>query len=260
MTPAVRPLRVFVITEDDPLYVIRFFDIFLRECPRDRIELAGITVSRAFHEPLWKTARRIWRFYGTIDFLRLLVKWARAKWSGRNIASLARQARVPVVEADSVNSEDFLARLRALDVDVLVSVAAPEVFKAPLLGVPRLGCINIHSGRLPQYRGMMPTFWQMRAGERTATVTIHEMAARLDAGGVIATLEFPLKDRDSLDRVICGTKEAGARLMIETLLRFDAVTGRRPQGVPFDVTSGKYNRFPDPVSVREYRARGHRML
>jgi methionyl-tRNA formyltransferase len=254
------PLRVFVITEDDPLYVIRFFDVFLAELPRDRIELAGITVSKAFHEPLWKTARRIWRFYGSIDFLRLLARWSLAKVSGRRIGNLARDAGVRVVEADSVNSEQFLSELRELNVDVVVSVAAPEVFRAPLLATARMGAINIHSGRLPQYRGMMPTFWQMRAGERCATVTIHEMAEKLDAGGILATLDYPLKDRDALDRVISGTKEAGARLMIETLLRFDPTTGDRPRGVPFDVSAGRYHRFPDPQAVREFRARGHRML
>jgi methionyl-tRNA formyltransferase len=257
---APRPLRVFVITEDDPLYVIRFFDVFLAELPRDRIELAGITVSRAFHEPIWKTALRIRRFYGTWDFLRLLVKWMRAKVSGRSIGSLARAAGVRVVDAESVNSPEFRDMLSGLGIDVLVSVAAPEVFKAPLLSIPRLGCINIHSGRLPQYRGMMPTFWQMRAGESVATVTIHEMAEKLDAGGIVATLDFPLEQRDTLDRVITGTKQEGARLMIRTLLRFEPVSGARPASTPFDVAQGKYNRFPDPQSVREYRARGHRML
>jgi methionyl-tRNA formyltransferase len=255
-----RPLKVYLITEDDPLYVIRFFDVFLRDCPRDRIELAGITVSRAFHEPLLRTARRIMRFYGFVNFVRLLARWGRAKLSGRCISSIASASRVPVIEAESVNSQEFRDRLRELDVDVVVSVAAPEVFKAPLLSIPRLGCINIHSGRLPEYRGMMPTFWQMRAGERVATVTIHEMAEKLDAGGVIATVAFPLQERDSLDRVITGTKEAGARLMIETLLRFDPEQGVRPASTPIDIATGSYNRFPDPKSVREFRARGHRML
>ena len=260
MPRASRPLRVFVITEDDPLYVIRFFDVFLAEYPRDRIEIAGITVSKAFHEPLWRTARRVLRFYGPLDFARLLGKWMLAKLSGRRIGALARRMGIPVIEADSVNSRAFQERLSALEVDLVVSVAAPEVFKAPLLSIPRFGCINIHSGRLPQYRGMMPTFWQMRAGEKAATVTIHEMAEKLDAGGIIASLDFPLMAKDSLDRVIVGTKEAGARLMIETLLRFDPATDARPPATPIDIATGSYNRFPDPTAVREFRARGHRML
>jgi methionyl-tRNA formyltransferase len=260
MAASSRPLRVFVITEDDPLYVIRFFDVFFAELPRDRVGLVGITVSRAFHEPIFKTARRIWRFYGTVDFVRLLARWTKARLSGRRIGTLARAAGVPVFETESVNAKAFLETLRQMEVDVVVSVAAPEVFRAPLLAVPKLGAINIHSGRLPQYRGMMPTFWQMLAGEPCATVTIHEMAEKLDAGGIIATLDFPIEAHDALDRVITGTKEAGARLMIETLLRFDPVSGGRPTGTPIDIAAGKYNRFPDSKSVREFRARGHRML
>lgn len=255
-----RPLRVHVITEDDPLYVVRFFEVFFASVPRERIEIAGVTVSRAFHEPLHRTALRIRRFYGTVDFVRLLARWARAKASGVSIGSLARGAGFPLVPAASVNDPAFVRSITESGIDVIVSVAAPEVFRAPLLAAPRLGCINIHSGRLPQYRGMMPTFWQMRAGEPCATVTIHEMAERLDAGGVIATLDFPLQPRDSLDRVITGTKRAGAELMIRTLLAFDPLTGKRPAATPMDVATGSYFRFPDPRSVAEFRARGHRML
>jgi methionyl-tRNA formyltransferase len=253
-------LNIHIITEDDPLYVVRFFELFFARLPRDRIEISGVTVSPAFHEPLLSTASRVHRFYGSADFARLLLRWACAKASGTSIASLARASGFQLVPAASVNDPAFVERIRASGTDLIVSVAAPEVFKAPLLSAPRMGCINIHSGRLPQYRGMMPTFWQMRAGEPCATVTIHEMAERLDAGGVIATLDFPLHERDSLDRVIVGTKRAGAELMIETLLRYDPASGARPAAKPMDMATGSYYRFPDPKSVAEFRARGHRLL
>jgi hypothetical protein len=42
---AARPLRVQFITEDDPLYVIRFFDVFLAEYPRDEFDVIGITIA-----------------------------------------------------------------------------------------------------------------------------------------------------------------------------------------------------------------------
>ncbi len=52
-------LRVLLVTEDDPLYVIRFFEVFFREYPADAIEVCGITIDRPFHEPAWKTLRRM---------------------------------------------------------------------------------------------------------------------------------------------------------------------------------------------------------
>ena len=74
-----------------------------------------------------------------------------------------------------------------------MSVAAPEIFLPELLNIPRLGYINLHSGRLPSYRGMMPTFWQMLRGEQAITISVHRMAQKLDLGDVLATQSFPLE-------------------------------------------------------------------
>jgi methionyl-tRNA formyltransferase len=250
-------LRTLVITEDDPLYVVRFFEVFFAEVPKERIEIVGVTVSRAFHEPITKTAKRIWRFYGTVDFLRLLPRYIAAKLFGTSIGKLAAKYGFREIPAASVNGEDYLKIVRELNPDVIVSVAAPEIFKKPLLSIPRYGCINIHSGRLPKYRGMMPTFWQLKNGEPHVTVTIHEMVEKLDAGGIIATLEFPLEKSDSLHRVITGTKQAGARLMLTVLSSID---GAAPKATPLDMSDASYFKFPQPDDVKAFRARGHRMI
>ena len=153
------PLRVLVITEDDPLYVIRFFEEFLPALP-DRIQVIGMTISEAFHEPITKTASRMLRFYGLVDFTRLCSRYAMAKLRRRSIAKLASGTGIELFRTPSVNDPAYLDQVRELEPDVIMSVAAPEIFRAELLAVPKLGCVNIHSGRLPAYRGMMPTFWQ----------------------------------------------------------------------------------------------------
>jgi methionyl-tRNA formyltransferase len=248
---------VLFVTEDDPLYVIKFFEVFFAEYPRDELDVCGVTMDQAFHEPIWKTARRMLRFYGPIDFVRLGLRFARAKLSGRSIARLARDAGIDEVPATSVNDGAYVATVRELAPDVIVSVAAPEIFRADILGAARIGCVNIHSGRLPAYRGMMPNFWQLLRGERHATVTVHEMVEKLDAGDVLATLETPLRERDSLERVITVTKQEGARLMIDVLRRLAAGTAE-PR--PLDMSDAGYFSFPQPSDVKTFRKRGHRML
>jgi methionyl-tRNA formyltransferase len=254
-----QPLRVLLVTENDPLYVRQFFDVFFDELPRDRVELVGVTVARAFHEPLLKTARRVHRFYGTADFLRLLPRYIAAKLSGRSIAKLARSRGFPLVEAASVNSQEYIDAVTALRPEMIVSVAAPEIFKSPLLKVASIGCLNIHSGKIPEYRGMMPTFWQMLERKPAVTVTVHEMVPKLDAGGVVDTFEFPLHGSDSLDRVISGTKQEGARLMIRVLERI-AETRAMPATTALDMSKARLFKFPQPDDVRRFRALGHRML
>jgi methionyl-tRNA formyltransferase len=250
-------LRVLFVTEDDPLYVIQFFKVFFAEYPKDKLDIIGTTVVDAFHEPIWKTAWRMFRFYGLIDFIRLSMRFVGVKLKGESIAKLAQQAGIEVVPAGSVNSKEYLQTAEALVPDVIVSVAAPEIFRRGILDIPRIKCINIHSGRLPIYRGMMPNFWQLLHGEPHATITVHEMAEKLDAGGVIKTKEFPLKEHDSLDRVIVGTKQEGARLMMEVLC--DIQSGKL-DATPLDMSNAEYFSFPQPKDVRALRKRGHKML
>src|SRR5882757_985074 len=250
-------LRVFFVTEEDPLYVIRFFDIFFAEYPREEIDISGITIDRPFHEPIVETMRRVHVLYGFWGFFRQGLRFAGTRLRGRSIESLAASAGVPIVTTRSVNQPEFIEQVRTIAPDVIVSVAAPEIFKAELLGLPRLGCINIHSGRLPTYRGMMPTFWQMLRGERAITMTVHHMAEKLDAGDVLATETFPVRTFDSLDRIIKGTKCEGARLVKRVLL--DLRAGRTKPS-PLAMMHAGYFSFPKPEHVREFRKRGHRLL
>lgn len=250
-------LKVAFVTEDDPLYVIKFFDVFLSEFPRDEFEVCSVTIERAFHEPIWKTLRRLYGLYNLRELCRQGLRFINARLHRRSIESLAVSMGIPVTRPRSVNGTEYITKVRAMAPDVIVSVAAPEIFKAEILGVPRLGCINIHSGRLPTYRGMMPTFWQMQQGERAITITVHRMAQKLDAGDVLATWEFPIAPRDSLDRVIKDTKSAGARLVIRVLrdLRAGRTLPKR-----LDLKGAKYFSFPKRKDVGEFRRIGHRLL
>ena len=250
-------LRVLLITEDDPLYVIRFFEVFFREYPRDALEVCGITIDRPFHEPPWKTLRRMLGLYGPLGVVRMGGRFIRARLSGRSIGKLAAEQNIPMLPTHSVNAPDYLEQVRRLAPDVIVSVAAPEIFRKEILGIPRLGCINIHSGRLPVYRGMMPTFWQMMRGESAITVTVHEMAPKLDAGGILGTISVPVASKDTLDRLITVTKQEGARLVIDVLNR---IRLGQAKPVPVDMSGASYFSFPKPEHVREFRQRGHRLL
>jgi methionyl-tRNA formyltransferase len=250
-------LRLLLVTEDDPLYVRQFFSEFFVLCQREEFEICGVTVVSAFHEPLWKTARRMWRFYGPIDFAKLLVRFVRAKIRGDSIEGLARERAIACLPTESVNAPGYVQLVKTMAPDVIVSVAAPEIFRNGILGAAKLRCINIHSGRLPKYRGMMPTFWQLLHGEECATVTIHDMAEKLDAGAVLATLDVELRQRDSLDRVITETKRAGARLMIEVLRK---IADGSVNATPLDMTAARYFKFPTSTDTRAFRAKGHRLL
>lgn len=53
-----------------------------------------------------------------------------------------------------------------------------------LSGVPK-GVYNIHFGKLPQYRGPSPVFWQLKNGEAQLGLAIHQLSNKLDSGAVV---------------------------------------------------------------------------
>src|SRR5262249_22708377 len=56
----------------------------------------------------------------------------------------------------------------------------------------RLGAINVHPGRLPDYAGLYPHFYSMLAGERSLGCTVHQIDQGIDSGPVVAAGEVPI--------------------------------------------------------------------
>jgi methionyl-tRNA formyltransferase len=141
-------------------------------------------------------------------------------------------------------------------VDVLLSVAAPEIFRAAALAAaPHV--LNVHCGRLPQYRGMMPTFWALHGGEREITITVHTMAEQIDRGEVLAEYPVAVRPNDSAFDLAVRVKDVAGR-EVAGLLAGLATTPATPR--PMDPALQRYFRFPTRRHVRELRAAGRRML
>src|SRR5690348_2648846 len=187
-------VRVVAVTQSDPFFTAAFFKAFLEERANDRLELVEIVLLRNFNESRPALARRLFKLYGPVDFLRLLGRYVAAAVSDRigrprSVEALAARYGVPLVRLSTINDPSYLRTLADRDVDVLLSVAAPEIFRRAALEAVRY-VLNVHSGQLPHYRGMMPTFWALSNGDTRVVVTLHEMNERLDAGRLIA--EFPV--------------------------------------------------------------------
>jgi glycosyltransferase involved in cell wall biosynthesis len=58
----------------------------------------------------------------------------------------------------AANAPAFVERLRTQAVDLLVSLACPQILRRDVLSVPPRGAINLHGALLPDYRGLLPAF------------------------------------------------------------------------------------------------------
>jgi methionyl-tRNA formyltransferase len=260
--------RVVFITQEDPFYVRLFFEELFRHWG-DTAEIGSVVIAPAMgHRSLLSLARQMYGLYGPLGFLRLGLRLLRYRIAARlapligarrsySVAQECRRHGILVHEADDLNAPAFIDWLRGKHPDLVVSVAAPQIFRSALLKVPRLGCVNIHNSLLPRYRGMLPNFWQLYHGEKVVGATVHEVNESLDDGDILLQHRVEVIPGESLESLITRTKRKGAYLMIEAIRGLFSGSLQR---TPNDSRLATRFTFPTRQDAREFRRRGGRLF
>ncbi len=253
--PEREPLTAVVITQHEPFVVPLLLDELLAQ-KRERIATIFIAADPQA-EGLLATIRRWGSVLDPLSFLRYGARYAGAKLSGAGPAKVADAHGVRVEEVADINAPEFLARLREMDVDLVISASCPQIFRRKLLNLPREGCVNVHAGPLPRYRGMLPTFWVLYEGEQETAVTVHFMNERLDDGPIILQEAVSIPEGETQANLMRRCKIVGARLLSQAidLLEMGEV---RTRANPRDEAT--YHSFPTPEQAREFRAAGGRWM
>lgn len=248
-------LKIVFLTTDDPIYLPDFFETVLAERGGDTQWVYVVPPLYKGQTPS-KAAMRYLRTFGIAALMGLASGVMAAKVRGRSVAGVCRRKEVATSVAADVNAEAFLDELRALEPDVIVSVSCPQIFKEPLIDLPRLGILNIHGSILPQYRGVMPSFWMLANGEKQAGVSIYFVNEQIDAGDLCGQRVFDILPDDSLERFLRRSKKIAAELLLEVL---DKVEDGSVARTPLDLSQGSYYSWPDKGAVKRFRAAGRRL-
>ncbi len=123
--------------------------------------------------------------------------------SDPSVAQAAMELGISLWQPKRVNQGSVLTVLRDLAPDLGVSIAYNQIFGRELLGLPRLGCLNLHAGMLPHYRGRNVINWAIINGERAIGVTAHFMDEGIDTGDVLLQRALPIGWTDSYGDVLC---------------------------------------------------------
>ncbi len=159
----------------------------------------------------------------------------------------------------SPNDADGLDELSAWRPNLIVSIRYRRILRDAAIAIPTNGVLNLHSGVLPDYRGVMATFWAMLNGEAEIGTTLHWIVdAGIDTGPVIATTRQPLDPaRDYLDNVL-SLYPAGCRAMAQAIEK--VATGSSPTGSKDPGDTGAYYSAPTTHDLRIFEAAGNSLV
>jgi Formyl transferase len=155
-----------------------------------------VTTSLPRPRTLVERVKKTYRYFGPAG----LVASARARLarpfspapSPRLADELAR--RVPSAihrHYADLHAPDCLAWLGSLRPDLGIVFACYRLQRA-LFGIPRLGTLNLHLGKAPEFRGSSPGFYELFAGRAEVGVTVHRVDDHLDSGPILLQRTFPL--------------------------------------------------------------------
>jgi len=261
-------MRIEFLTQDDPLYVLPFFDEFVRHFSSE-FEILQISTSPTMGKrSRFQMARELTQLYGIIGMARLVVRLFVSKLLGTfpkkagasrfwTLTQLCRARGIPHAQINNPNAREFIESMRRRAPDLLISVACPYILRDPLLAIAPKGSINIHHAPLPRYKGMMPTFWQMFYGEKSVGLTIHYMVAKIDEGEALFQDELAIEPGESLDHLIQRSKRHGAHCMARVLRQ---IRDGSVSTILLDHCKGSYFSFPTSDQIREFSKRGLRAI
>ena len=128
----------------------------------------------------------------------------------------AKELGLPILQPEKLRDEEFLASLKALDVDLGIVIAfrmLPEVVWA----MPRYGTFNLHASLLPAYRGAAPITWAIINGDTRTGVTTFLLNHEIDKGAIIEQEPVDILPEDNIGTLYDKLMYVGADLVLRTV-------------------------------------------
>lgn len=142
--------------------------------------------------------------------------------AGTSVRQAAEAAGLRVLPAERVRDPAFAETIRAEGVDLMLNAHSLHIVCPAVLEAPRFGAWNLHPGPLPRYAGLNAPSWAIFRGESRHAVTVHRMAAEIDAGPIAYEAPFPIGSEDAALHLYVKCTRLGVPLMLRLVEAFAA--------------------------------------
>jgi methionyl-tRNA formyltransferase len=161
-----------------------------------------------------------------------------------SVEAEANKLMLPTVAPEDPNGAEHIERLRREDADVFVLAGYGPILRQAVLEIPSQLTINLHAGKLPEYRGSSPMNWALINGETSFTLSVIRVDPGVDTGDVLLDQTFPVSIDDTIVDLHRVANQQFPQLLLQVVEKIRAESLRpRKQ----DRTEARYLplRFPD---------------
>lgn len=163
---------------------------------------------------------------------------------------------IPTYGFNSMNDQKAIDYIKREKIDLIVNIRTRCLYKEPILRSPRLGCINIHHGLLPEYRGTLCDLYALTEG-RPAGFSIHVMEKKVDNGPILARVEVSSHDKHYLN-YLKKTEPLEAK-ELHKLFTEVAQTQKLPTGQANTTQNKIYTKNPTRQQIQTFLQQGFKL-
>lgn len=115
-----------------------------------------------------------------------------------SVAELAEKLGIECIRPEKLDDRETAEKLKSCNAGVFVAAGYGMILKQSTIEIPKIMAINLHAGKLPEYRGSSPMNWSLINGESSFTLSIIRLDSGVDTGDVIMDKTFPIGPDDTI--------------------------------------------------------------
>ncbi|MFC1883623.1 methionyl-tRNA formyltransferase [Thermodesulfobacteriota bacterium] len=151
----------------------------------------------------------------TIDLLVLQAQAGKQWYQQAN--KLAQEYNIKTAEPEEPNSPETEKFLEKSNPDLFVLAGYGKILRQNIIKIPKIMCINLHGGKLPEYRGSSPMNWVLIRGQQSFGISIIKVDAGVDTGDVLLDRSFPIDENSNIRDLHAKADESFPEMLVEVL-------------------------------------------
>lgn len=241
-------MKTLLVTSEVTYIPNNYQELFEEVLVHAKPHIAGFVIIKNLDFNLLKTTAGLF-YLGAHNIGKSLIK---------NIMQLKLKKRenvfsnvaIPTYVIDNINSQETIDLVKKLDIDLIVNLRTRSIYKSAILDAPKLGCLNIHHGILPNYRGTLCDLYALSEG-RAAGFTIHRMNKKIDDGEILLTQNVDDgQEKNYINYLAKTARVEGLALgkLINQIARENAI----PSGIKNIPSKKVYTRNPSRKQIKSF--------
>lgn len=250
-------MNIVLLTQDDPFYLSESIKDFLEKIEstnKHKVVEAFISDASPFgkKETFTNKVVKTYRIFGFIFFIHYVFKFIVRKFIyKKSVIKELKKKSIPIsILTNSINNTNNLFKLKKISPDIIIIIAGNQILKKEILKIPKYGVFNIHSSLLPDYRGLMPTFWVLKNKEKITGVSLYKLTEGIDNGPIISQSTIKISKNLTHSELVKKSKIIGNDLIINSLNKIKNNEKLK------DNINGSYYKFPTRSDILEFYSNG----